>query len=121
MPEREIILEYLHDTDFKYLRALGALYIRLTWGAADIFKTLEPLLSDYRKLKYRSQAGFTLTYMDEFIDNLLTKDRVCDIALPRIPTRAQLEDLDELEPRQSALGSEIESGDDSEAGDDLSK
>ncbi|KAF8429145.1 PRP38 family-domain-containing protein [Tirmania nivea] len=113
MPEREIILEYLHDTDFKYIRALAAFYIRLTWSAVDVFKTLEPLLGDYRKLKLRGQAGFRLTYMDEFIDDLLTKDRVCDIALPRIPTRAQLEDLDELEPRESVLGSEIESGDES--------
>jgi len=115
MPEREIILEYLHDTDFKYLRALAAFYIRLTWSAVDIFGTLEPLLGDYRKLKLRGQAGFRLTYMDEFIDDLLTKERVCDIALPRIPTRAQLEDLDELEPRESTLGSEIESGDESNA------
>ena len=115
MPEREIILEYLHDTNFKYLRALAAFYIRLTWSAVDIFKTLEPLLGDYRKLKLRGQAGFRLTYMDEFIDDLLAKDRVCDIALPRIPTRAQLEDLDELESRESALGSEIESGDESNA------
>ncbi|KAF8457509.1 PRP38 family-domain-containing protein, partial [Terfezia claveryi] len=44
MPEREIVLEYLHDTGYKYLRALAALYTRLTWSALDIFKTLEPLL-----------------------------------------------------------------------------
>ena len=73
-------------------------------------------MGDFRKLKYRSQAGFTLTYMDEFIDSLLVKERVCDIALPRIPTRAQLEDLDELDPRVSALGSEIESSDEEEGG-----
>ncbi|RPB24355.1 PRP38-domain-containing protein [Terfezia boudieri ATCC MYA-4762] len=97
MPEREIVLQYLHDTDFKYLRS-----------AVDIFKILE-------KLKLRGQAGFRLTYMDEFIDDLLTNDRVCDIALPRVPTRAQLEDLDKLEPRESALESEIESGDESVA------
>lgn len=47
--------------------------------------------------------------MDEFIDELLTKERVCDIALPHIKTRAMLEDADELEARDSALGSEIES------------
>lgn len=47
--------------------------------------------------------------MDEFIDDLLTKERVCDIALPHIKTRAMLEDADELEARDSALGSEIES------------
>lgn len=90
---------YLEDDDFKYLRAVAAFYIRLCWSPAEIYKTLEPLMVDFRKLRVRTQAGFKLTYVDEFIDDLLTKERVCDIALPRIPTRAQLEDLDELEER----------------------
>lgn len=84
----------------------------------EIFKALEPLMGDYRKLRYRGMQGFKLTYVDEFIDELLTKERVCDVALPRIPTRAQLEDLDELEPRESLLGSEIESGGESDNEDD---
>lgn len=108
-PEREIILEYLKDEEFKYLRALAAFYIRLTWSAVDIFRTLEPLMTDYRKLRVRGMGGWRLTHMDEFIDDLLTKERVCDIALPHIKTRAMLEDADELEPRDSGLGSEIES------------
>jgi hypothetical protein len=29
-------------------------------------------------------AGFELSHVDEFIDLLLTEDRVCDIILPRI-------------------------------------
>lgn len=58
-------------------------------------------------------GGWRLSYVDEFIDDLLTKERVCDIALPRMPTRAQLEDLEELEPRESFLGSEAEGDDDS--------
>jgi pre-mRNA-splicing factor 38A len=73
---------------------------------------LEPYLSDYRKLKVRGQAGWRIECMDEFVDGLLTKERVCDIALPRIPSRAQLEDLEELEPREGVLGSE---GEDSES------
>lgn len=108
-PERAIVLEYLNDTDFKYLRAIAALYIRLTWSAVDIFKTLEPLMTDFRKLRVRGMGGWRLTHMDEFIDDLLTKERVCDIALPHIKTRAMLEDADELEARDSALGSEVES------------
>jgi pre-mRNA-splicing factor 38A len=67
-------------------------------------------MTDYRKLRLRTQAGFRLTYVDEFIDDLLTKERVCDIALPRISSRAQLEDLDELEPREP-LVSDIEEDD----------
>lgn len=117
-PQREIVLEYLNDTDFKYLRAIAALYIRLTWSAVDIFKTLEPLMTDFRKLRVRGMGGWKLTHMDEFIDDLLTKERVCDIALPHIKTRAMLEDADELEARDSALGSEIESeGEEGEGGE----
>ncbi|EPS37884.1 hypothetical protein H072_8502 [Dactylellina haptotyla CBS 200.50] len=116
-PEREILLEYLQDEDFKYLRALAAFYIRLAWPAAEVYKTLEPLMADYRKLRLRTQAGFKLTFVDEFIDDLLTKERVCDIALPRMPTRAQLEDMDELEPRES-LVSDVEEDSDEEVGEE---
>lgn len=113
-PPRDIILHYLSQPDFKYLRALAAFYVRLTFNAVDIYKTLEPYLVDYRKLRYRGMGGWRLTYVDEFIDDLLVKERVCDIALPRIPTRAQLEDLDELDSREGGLGSEAESGEESE-------
>ncbi|KAA8907449.1 PRP38 family-domain-containing protein [Sphaerosporella brunnea] len=117
-PEKEIILAYLHDPEFKYLRALAAMYIRLTWNAVEVFKTLEPLLGDYRKLRVRGMGGWRQSYMDEFIDDLLTKERVCDIALPRMMTRAMLEDAEELEPRESLLGSELESeGEDEEEGE----
>lgn len=118
-PEREIVLAYLADPDFKYLRALAAMYIRLTWSAVDIFKTLEPLMGDFRKLRVRGMGGWRMSYMDEFIDDLLTQERVCDIALPRMMTRAMLEDADELEPRESLLGSELESeGEDDDEDED---
>ncbi|EOD46892.1 PRP38 domain-containing protein [Neofusicoccum parvum] len=81
VPEKEIILAYLNwpedeeredgesdeghapgvKGDFKYLRALAAFYIRLAWEPVDIYKTLEPLLADYRKLKRRMRDGFVLT------------------------------------------------------------
>ncbi|KAI9719590.1 MAG: hypothetical protein M1812_003361 [Candelaria pacifica] len=107
-PEREIVLEYLHDEDFKYLRAMAAFYVRLTFDPPDIYKTLEPLLSDYRKLKRRNNNGFFLTTMDQFIDDLLTKDRVCATSLWKMPTRQQLEDLELLDERISPLGEEID-------------
>jgi pre-mRNA-splicing factor 38A len=117
-PEKEIILAYLEDPEFKYLRALAAMYIRLTWPAPEVFKTLEPLMGDYRKLRVRGMGGWRQSHMDEFIDDLLTKERVCDIALPRMMTRAMLEDAEELEPRESLLGSEVESeGEDEEEGE----
>ena len=75
-------------------------------------------MGDYRKLKVRGMGGWRMTYVDEFVDELLTKERVCDIALPHIKTRAMLEDADELEPRESLLGSEVESEEESDAEDE---
>jgi pre-mRNA-splicing factor 38A len=48
-------------------------------------------------------AGFSLTYMDEFVDKLLHEERVCDIILPRLPKREVLEETEGLPPRKSAL------------------
>ncbi|KAH0354416.1 PRP38-domain-containing protein, partial [Aureobasidium melanogenum] len=107
-PEKEIILHYLQQEDWKYLRALAAFYIRLTWEPKDIYETLEAYLSDFRKLKRRTRDAYTLSYIDQFIDDLLTKDRVCATSLWKMPSRTQLEDLDILEPRVSPLGDEID-------------
>lgn len=32
-------------------------------------------------------VGFALSHVDEFIDDLLTKDYACDVAFPRVPKR----------------------------------
>ncbi|CAG8806804.1 18195_t:CDS:1, partial [Racocetra fulgida] len=45
-------------------------------------------------------GGFIITHMDEFIDELLREDRVCDTILPRITKRYVLEENDELQPRE---------------------
>ncbi|KAL4954090.1 PRP38 family-domain-containing protein [Aspergillus filifer] len=97
-----------HRGDFKYLRALAAFYIRLTWEPVEIYKTLEPLLLDYRKLKRRVRDSFVLTHMDQFVDDLLTKDRMCGTSLWKLPSRQQLEDLDMLEVRESPLQDELD-------------
>jgi len=102
-PEKEILIEYLQVDEFKYLRALAAMYIRMTFRAVEVFELLEPLLKDYRKLRKRSNAGVTITFMDEFIDQLLTEERVCDIILPRLTKRDVLEETEGLAPRSSAL------------------
>ncbi|KAG8954618.1 Pre-mRNA-splicing factor 38A [Tulasnella sp. 424] len=102
-PEKEILVEYLLVDEFKYLRALAAMYIRMTFRPVEVFELLEPLLKDYRKLRVRSTAGYTLTYMDEFVDQLLTEERVCDIILPRLTKREVLEETEGLAPRSSAL------------------
>ncbi|KAM3416392.1 Pre-mRNA-splicing factor 38 [Cercospora zeina] len=111
LPEREIITFYLEKAgeEFKYLRALAAFYIRLAWEKdEEVYATLEPYLADGRKLKRRTREGWALTYMDEFVDDLLNKTRVCATTLPKINPRLQLEDADKLEPRESALGEELE-------------
>lgn len=77
------------------------MYIRLVFGSVEVYKYLEPLYNDYRKLRYMNRAGsknfsfkiififfpqsaFELLHMDEFIDNLLRDDHYCDIQLPRL-------------------------------------
>lgn len=115
MPERSIVLEYLHQTEFKYLAALAAFYVRLTFTPKDVFLTLEPMLADYRKIRRRTKDGaYALTYMDQFVDDLLTKDRVCGTSLMKLPQRTILEDLGQLEIRESPLGEELEGIDDDE-------
>jgi pre-mRNA-splicing factor 38A len=97
---------------FKYLRCLAAFYIRLAWEPVAIYNTLEPLLTDLRKVKRRTKDGFTLTYMDQFVDDLLTKDRMCATSLWKMPPRSILEDLEMLEPRESPLADEVDAMDD---------
>lgn len=115
MPERDIVLEYLRQEEFKYLSALAAFYIRLTFEAKEVYGILEPLLGDWRKLRRRTRdGGYALTYIDQFVDDLLTKDRVCGTSLRKLPQRTVLEDLGVLEVRDSALGEELEGLDDDE-------
>jgi len=115
-PEKEILIEYLQADEFKYLRALAALYIRMTFRAVDVYEVLEPLLKDFKKLRYRSQTDYYLTYIDEFVDQLLNEERVCDIILPRLPKRAVLEENGELAPRQSNLLDAMEGKDEDTRG-----
>jgi pre-mRNA-splicing factor 38A len=105
-PGDDILDEYLHygGEKFKYLRALAAFYIRLTRTDKDVYTKLEPFLEDRRKLRRKGRNGTSLTYMDEFVDDLLTKDRVCATSLWKMRKRDILEDLEILEPRVSPLG-----------------
>ena len=50
-PEKEIIVELIKNEDFKYVRALGAFYMRMVAKPLDVYQYLEPLLNDYRKLR----------------------------------------------------------------------
>ena len=115
LPDRDVVMEYLHQPDFKYLSALAAFYVRLTFEPADVYKTLEPLLADYRKIRRRARDGaYSITNIDQFVDDLLTKERVCGTSFRKLPQRTVLEDLGQLEARESPLAEEIEAIDNDE-------
>ena len=103
-PGEGIVDELIHNEEFKYVRALGLFYLRLTGRPAEIYEKLEPLLNDYRKLRFRNHSDWKLMHMDEFVDELLRDERVCGIALPRLPKRDMLEEAGYLDgPRRSAV------------------
>ncbi|KAI1779116.1 PRP38 family-domain-containing protein [Hypoxylon cercidicola] len=120
-PDDAVLAEYLgYGGDrFKYLRALACFYVRLTRRAENVHKLLEPFLEDRRKLRRKGRAGTSLTFVDQFVDDLLTKDRVCATSLWQMPKREILEDLELLEPRVSPLGDieDLLEEDDDENGD----
>merc|ERR1712168_1322229 len=110
-PEKDIVVEFIRNEDYKYVRALGAFYMRLVGTSLECYKYLEPLYNDYRKMRQKEKVGdnaFSLTHMDEFIDQLLHEERCCDIMLPRIQKRHVLEENEELEARISALEDDLD-------------
>lgn len=44
----------------RYVRLLGAFYMRLTGNSLDCYNYLEPLYNDYRKVKRKKSDGGTL-------------------------------------------------------------
>jgi pre-mRNA-splicing factor 38A len=110
VPEKEIVLEYLGrgGEEWKYLRALAAFYVRLTFDSVEVYRVLQPFLEDKRKLRRRRKEGYTLSYMDEFVDELLIKDRVCGTSLWKLPARQILEDEGRLEERVSPMQGELD-------------
>uniref|UniRef100_A0A8C5D859 Pre-mRNA-splicing factor 38A n=1 Tax=Gouania willdenowi TaxID=441366 RepID=A0A8C5D859_GOUWI len=118
-PEKDIIVEFIKNEDFKYVRLLGAMYMRLTGAAVDCYKYLEPLYNDYRKIKSQNRNGeFEVMHVDEFIDELLHAERVCDIILPRLQKRQVLEEGEMLDPRISALEEDLDEVESSEEEDE---
>lgn len=108
-PEKDIVVEFIKNEEFKYVRALGAFYMRLTGTSVDCYKYLEPLFNDNRKLRRQNREGqFQIVHMDEYIDELLREERLCDIILPRIQRRHVLEENNELEQKVSALDEDLD-------------
>ncbi|XP_064386956.1 pre-mRNA-splicing factor 38A-like [Halichondria panicea] len=119
-PSKDIIIEFIKMPDYKYVRALGAFYLRLTGDTMECYNYLEPLYNDYRKLKRMNKNGeLELLHIDEFVDELLNQDRACDVILPRIQKRHILEQLEQLEPRVSALDEDLSGGESDEEEEDV--
>ncbi|CAJ1963159.1 unnamed protein product [Cylindrotheca closterium] len=89
-PDLELVLEFIQQDHFKYVKALGAFYLRLTGRPAEIYEHLEPLYSNFDKLRYRDVTEWKLVHMDEFVHDLFTKPIACGISMPRLPHRATL-------------------------------
>jgi pre-mRNA-splicing factor 38A len=104
-PEDELIQEFISQDHFKYARALGAFYLRLTGRPADIYQTLEPFYADFAKLKCRQSTEWKIVYMDELIHELLSTANSCGITLPRLPFRETLQQEGFLQdgPRPTGL------------------
>ena len=125
-PDREVVLEYINQEGSKYVRLLGAFYLRLTARPADVYRDLEPLLMDKRRVRARvsasassavgvstgaSNATYALTHVDELVDAMLCTPYLFDVALPRLPPRATLQAAGALPagvPRESSLRGEFE-------------
>lgn len=103
-PEKEIVIAYIENENHKYVRALGAFYLRLTGTPSEVYQYLEALYNDYRKIRKRLVTGkYVIIHMDEFIDELLTSQHACDVALPYLPKRFKLEEAGYLKPRKSLI------------------
>jgi len=108
-PEKDIVIEFIKNEEFKYVRALGAFYMRLVGTSVECYRYLEPLYNDYRKIRFQNKEGnFEVIFMDDYIDQLLREERFCDVILPRLQKRQVLEEANEIEPRVSALEEDME-------------
>jgi pre-mRNA-splicing factor 38 len=127
----DVYRDQLGYNEFKYLTAVVLLYIRLCATSAEVYNKLDKYYQDYRKLRFKLKSpefdshqmaiNYKLTYIDEWVDELLLKDRVVDIKLPRLVPRQQLLEKQLVQPRQfnvdvdeesSGSGSDYESDSD---------
>ncbi|GAX11206.1 pre-mRNA-splicing factor 38A [Fistulifera solaris] len=113
-PETELVIEsFIQQEEFKYVRALGCFYVRMTGSPPDIYEALEPLYRDRRKLRVWSAASqeWSILHMDEYIHQLLDpKNNILGLALPRLPQRRALQEAGYLAegPRPTALIDKLE-------------
>ncbi|KAL3670764.1 hypothetical protein V7S43_003952 [Phytophthora oleae] len=120
-PELEVVKQFIENDDYKYVTVLGAVYLRLVGKPLEVYTLLEPLLSDYRKIRRRNVIGWELTHVDEIVDALLNEEYYIDLALPRLMDRELLEKNEGLPPRKSPLEDELDADSDSSSDSDEEK
>lgn len=59
--------------------------------------------SEHTTNEATTDGSYTVTTMDEFVDRLLTEERVCEVQLPRLTIRKVLEENEGLIQRRSRL------------------
>ncbi|TDH71764.1 hypothetical protein CCR75_001794 [Bremia lactucae] len=112
-PDLEVVRHFIENEDYKYVTVLGAVYLRLIGKPIEVYTLLEPLLSDYRKIRKRNVIGWDVTHVDEIADALLHEEYYIDLALPRLVEREILEKIEGLPPRRSPIEDELDADSDS--------
>ncbi|KAG7383135.1 Pre-mRNA-splicing factor 38A [Phytophthora pseudosyringae] len=116
-PELEVVRQFVENDDYKYVTVLGAVYLRLVGKPREVYTLLEPLLSDYRKIRKRNVIGWEISHVDEIADALLHEEFYVDLALPRLVDRELLEKNEGFPPRRSPLEDELDAESDSSTSD----
>lgn len=112
-PSQEILDAYITQlgyNEFKYLTALILHYVRLVFPSGYVYNQFDAYYEDYRKLRIKLKSPefdsnsmpihYKLTYMDQWVDELVTQERVVDIILPRLVPRQLLVQKGEVQPRK---------------------
>lgn len=112
-PSQDILNIYqnqLNYQEFKYLTSIVLIYYRLTLNNYMVYNLLDDYYQDYRKLLFKLKVPefddknlpikYRLTYMDEWVDDLFTKERIIDIQLPRLLPRLHFLQKNLVKPRQ---------------------
>lgn len=98
-PSREIINLFLSYPQFKYLTCLTLMFIRLTRSPVEIYTLFDTYNANYSKIRMLSSSpkivngipiNYSISYIDEFVDNLIHQERYLGIILPRIEPRYKL-------------------------------
>lgn len=108
-PSSEILKIYLNQDKFKYLIVLVLMFIRMTKKSEEIYNLFDNYITNFAKLRIQLNdpefvngipKSYSICYLDEFVDDLLTKQRVVDVILPRLVPRQILIDKGLIGERQ---------------------